>query len=513
MEDRDEKDNEDVHDKPEAHDDKKKGKRGKFETQLCDNKMTFTECELAILRHAIDESERIQGERLARSPEMKAIIDILEEFLIRKKRICYGGTAINNILPKYAQFYNRDIEIPDYDFFSPTALEDAKELADIYHNRGYDEVEAKAGMHFGTFKVYVNFIPVADITQMYEPVYKALYKESLSIAGIRYASPHFLRMSMYLELSRPNGDVSRWEKVLKRLTLLNKHYPFVSEDLNCDSVEFQRHLDQNTEQAEKMYITIRDSFIDQGAVFFGGYAIRMYSKYMPEKYRKIIEKNPDFDVLSENAAQSATIVKENLVENGFHKVRVVEHPEIGEIIPEHYEIKVGKDTVACIYSPIACHNYNTITVDKKQVKVATIDTMLSFYLAFIFANKYSLFRERILCMAKFLFEVEERNRLEQRGLLRRFSMSCIGKQPSIEDIRVEKSEKFRELKKTSEEYEMWFLKYNPADKKTKTRKQLDKGENKKQHNGEPNKNKNPKNKTFKKIRTLAESWLFKNIEK
>ena len=37
-------------------------------------------------------------------------------------------------------------------------------------------------------------------------------------------------MSAYLELSRPFGDVSRWEKVLKRLTLLNKHYPLNSED-------------------------------------------------------------------------------------------------------------------------------------------------------------------------------------------------------------------------------------------------------------------------------------------
>ena len=31
--------------------------------------------------------------------------------------------------------------------------------------------------------------------------------------------PNYLRMAMYLELSRPDGDVSRWEKVLKRLTL------------------------------------------------------------------------------------------------------------------------------------------------------------------------------------------------------------------------------------------------------------------------------------------------------
>lgn len=476
----------------------------KFGTHLCDNKMTFQECELAILRHAVDESERIQGERLAHSPEIKVIIDILEEFLIRKKRICYGGTAINNILPKYAQFYNRDIEIPDYDFFSPTALEDAKELADIYHSKGYSEVEAKSGMHVGTFKVYVNFIPVADITQMYAPVYRALFKDSIHIAGIYYASPHFLRMSMYLELSRPQGDVSRWEKVLKRLTLLNKHYPFISEELNCDTVEFQRQLDENTEQAEMMYITIRDSFIDQGVVFFGGYAIRMYSKYMPEKYRKIIEKNPDFDVLSENAEQSATIVKDRLINRGFKKVRIIKHEEIGEIIPEHYEIRVAKDTVACVYSPIACHNYNTITVDKKEVRVATIDTMLSFYLAFIFAGKYSLFRERILCMSKFLFEVEERNRLEQRGLLKRFSMNCIGTQPTLEDMRVEKSKKFRELKKNSDEYEMWFLKYNPSEKKTRRRKRLSKDNNVDEENI---KKTSPKNKTIKKFRSLAESWF------
>lgn len=449
---------------------KKTYKNNKFASKLCNNAMTFHECELAILRHAVDNSDRIQRKMQAQSQEINEIMDILEKFLIRKKRICYGGTAINNILPKYDQFYNREIDIPDYDFFSPNALKDAKELADIYYSHGYNEVEAKSGMHVGTFKIYVNFISIADITYIDKAIYDSLYKESLTIAGIKYASPNFLRMSMYLELSRPNGDVSRWEKVLKRLTLLNKHYPFVSEDLQCDRVEFQRHLDQNSEQSEKMYMTILDSFIADGVVFFGGYAIRMYSKYMPEKYRRIIEKNPDFDVLSEDAEKTATIVKDQLEEHGFKKIRVVYNQPIGEIIPEHYEIHVGKDTVACIYSPIACHNYNTIKLDEKIINVATIDTMLSFYLAFTFANKYNLFRERILCMSKFLFEVEERNRLEQRGLLKRFSMKCIGNQPTLQDIRSEKSKKFKELKKDSEEYDMWFLKYNPTVEKRKTRR-------------------------------------------
>jgi hypothetical protein len=433
----------------------------KYNTDLCDEKLTFQECELAILRHAVDETEKIQGVKKAQSEDVKKIIKIVEDFILRKKLICYGGTAINNILPKYAQFYNKDIEIPDYDFFSPDALADAKELADIYYSTGYSDVEAKSGVHPGTYKVFVNFIPVADITFLEKSLFNAIGGESISVAGIRYAPPNYLRMSMYLELSRPQGDVSRWEKVLKRLTLLNKYYPLAK--INCETVDFQRELESNQEDSEKIYFTVRDSFIEQGVVFFGGYASSLYSKYMPENQRKLIKKIPDFDVLSEEPERTALIVLEKLEDIGIKNVKQIIHPAVGEIIPERIEILVGKETIAYIYRPIACHNYNTIEMNDKEINVATIDTMLSFYLAFIYSYKYSYFKERILCMAKFLFEVEEKNRLEQKGLLKRFSLKCYGQQPTLEDIRAEKAEKFKELKRGTPEYEMWFLKYSPKD--------------------------------------------------
>jgi hypothetical protein len=94
--------------------------------------LTFSDCELAILRTAIDKAEEIQGRKAANSSEVKRIIGIVENFLRKKSLICYGGTAINNILPKQDQFYNTDIEIPDYDFYSSNALNDSKELVDIY---------------------------------------------------------------------------------------------------------------------------------------------------------------------------------------------------------------------------------------------------------------------------------------------------------------------------------------------------------------------------------------------
>lgn len=437
----------------------------RYKTNLCDRKMSFQDCELAILRHAVDEVEKKKGQQAVSSPDVEKMIKIVEDFLIRKKLVCYGGTAINNILPKYAQFYDRNVELPDYDFFSPNALDDAKELANIYYKHGYTEVEAKAGMHFGTFKVYVNFISVADITEIHPILFTTLRKEAITISGIKYAPPNYLRMGMYLELSRPDGDVTRWEKVLKRINLLNKYYPLKTET-QCRTVDFQRGLDnkENMGISDKIYYLVRDAFIDQGCIFLGGYGASLYTKYMPKSGDHAANKNPDFDVLTEDAERAAILVREKLVENGITKVKLVKHTSLGEIIPASIEIIVNSDTVAFVYLPLSCHGYNEIKIENKKVRVATIDTMLSFYLAFLYANKPYLDKERILCLSTYLFNVEQQNRLLQRGLLKRFNTECYGSQKTLEDIRTEKAKKYEELKSmvNSREYEMWFLKYNPA---------------------------------------------------
>jgi hypothetical protein len=419
--------------------------------------------------------------------------------------VCYGGTAINNILPTYAQFYNRDVEIPDYDFFSDRALEDAKELADIYYNSGYSEVEAKSGMHYGTFKVYVNFIPVADITYLEEQIYKSIQKEAITRAGIKYAPPNFLRMSMFLELSRPLGDVSRWEKVLKRLTLLNKYYPLKTN--SCATVDFQRVMEHDTNLSEKLYLTVRDTLIDQGVIFFGGYATSLYSRYMPASRSKNVKKIPDFDVLSEDIDTCSLIVLESLKEAGFTGCRQIKHDAIGELIPERIEILVGKETLAFIYKPIACHNYNTITIGEKQINVATIDTMLSFYLAFIYADLPYFDKDRILCMAEYLFDVEQQNRLVQKGLLKRFTITCYGKQHRLEDIRAEKAQQYKELaeKRGTKEYDMWFLKYSPENIRKKS------GTESKKSLTEKEKPKKAKNTTVKKTKQVRFMEIFKPL--
>ncbi len=452
----------------------------------CKN-LNFEDCELAILRQAVDTAEEKQGKIAANSPEVKRIIGIVENYIRQKQLICYGGTAINNILPKQDQFYNTDVEIPDYDFYSSNALTNAKELVDTYIKEGFVEVEAKSGQHHGTYKVFVNFIPVADITSLPKELFNAIKKEAIRVAGIYYAPPNLLRMSMYLELSRPEGDVSRWEKVLKRLTLLNRNYPLTAHQ--CSHIDFQRKLSstetdlgkgigvsdmsdsdisgKKISKSEEIYETVKSTLMDQGVVFFGGYAVSLYSQYMPPHLRKQLEKIPDFDVLAEDPLIVAQIVKERLNDINIKDVKIIKRPAVGEIIAPHYEIRVGKDVISFIYEPIACHSYNIIKQQGYEIKVATIDTMLSFYLAFLYANRPYYDKDRILCMSKYLFEVQEKNRLQQKGLLKRFSVNCMGHQETVEQMRAEKTTKFAELKdkKGTSEYDEWFLRYRPLDTK------------------------------------------------
>jgi hypothetical protein len=210
--------------------------------------------------------------------------------------------------------------------------------------------------------------------------------------------------------------------------------------------------------------------VDQGVVFFGGYALSQYSKYMPKEFQRKVNQIPDFDVFVENPQSVAEIVKERLEDIHVKNVTIIRHEAVGELVAMHYEIRVGKEMICFIYEPIACHSYNVIQDSGYKIKIATIDTIMSFYLAFIYINRPYYSVERLLCMSAFLFEVQQRNRLEQRGLLKRFSIQCVGHQETVEEMRAHKSEKFKELKdkRGTVEYEEYFLRYRPNEKETPT---------------------------------------------
>jgi len=404
--------------------------------------------QIELLKKAVEEAEEKNKIKLLNTDGVKKIFEIVESFIKNNKGICYGGTAINNILPLKDQFY-KPHDIPDYDFFSKTPMEDAIKLCDIYYKSGFQHVEAKSGLHAGTYKVFVDFIPVADITFIESKFFDNIIKECIKKGGILYAPPNFLRMAMYVELSRPDGDVSRWEKVFIRLELLNKYYPIKEKCVSASP----------SPQNSTLFKTLLKTFSKNNVVFFGGYALSMYSELF-------LNALTFFDVISINAKKVADESVDQLQKLNIH-ASVVVHEEVSGYIGKSYEITVDKRPVAFIYEPIACYNYNTVVKNGIKINIATTDTMLSFYFMFLYINE-DYETNRIICMCRDIIKLQEKN----EKLMKRFTLNCIGTQKTQRDIFFEKDLLFQKYKnnKSNKNFTDAFFRYKPDEKLDKPRK-------------------------------------------
>lgn len=93
------------------------------------------------------------------------------------------------------------------------------------------------------------------------------------------------------------------------MNLLDEHWPLKT--YNCHNIQFQRPLDSYQNDSEKLYFILRDILANQGVLFLGGYATRLFAKNNDSK-DNIVKKIPDFDVLSDDAETVCTIIIERL---------------------------------------------------------------------------------------------------------------------------------------------------------------------------------------------------------
>ena len=130
----------------------------------CDKSMTYEECELAILRSAVDKAQDIKGYITTNSREIKDIISVVEEFIISKQLIAYGGTAINNILPEHAQFYDKK---KAKDRRGITIYQNNEKVQSAYYDyknnkRIGDKPSAIVGTKLGSNEPSYDFTPVSE---------------------------------------------------------------------------------------------------------------------------------------------------------------------------------------------------------------------------------------------------------------------------------------------------------------------------------------------------------------
>lgn len=414
--------------------------------------------ETSIEKIAEQAQDQIDKE-VASDPLLKKAIDIVAKFLRRNRVMCYGGTAINNILPPEDQFYDISVEVPDYDFFSETPQEHAIEIADQLVAVGFTSVEVKPGAHLGTFKVFANYVGVADISHIEEDIFDKLWKESVVKERIHYVPPNFLRMSVYLELSRPKGDVSRWKKVYTRLQLLNKHYP-----ITCPKPEIKINDEYLTQNLKNK---IEDVLIEDKIILLGFNASILNARDKREWMLPL-----DLLVTPEKRHETA-----KKLSSFFEQPTLVIHQKAyAELLPAYTDIvdQENHDTLIRIYETDACHSYHET---KNKLMIASIPTLLRFFLSILYAPKkyFENFPEqRFVCTAERLIQMANDNLPRRYKLLT--PITCLGVQKTLIDMRAEKSELFEKVGKnrSSPEFLEYFFTYTPTSLDKTKRKEVKK---------------------------------------
>lgn len=378
-----------------------------------------------------------------------AYFKLIEDFIKKNELICYGGTAINNYLPKEKQFYEDD-DIPDYDCFSVKSLIHAVELANLLTKNNIENIEVKSAMFKGTYKIFINFIPIVDFTHIEKDVFLNIYNKAHTINNLLFAPPSYLKISLYQELSRPLGDLSRWEKVYNRLELLNKYHPlYVS---NCS---INARDNPETEEYKEINNTIIDIIKKEKYVVFGDYGLSYYLKFFPKKYQKM-----------ERTIHLPFILIDNIdIILQLLPFKYTIHKFSYHFTNDFYQIIYNNYPVLYVFITNSCQSYNEIN----GLKIATIDTILSIYYALTFLSFNFFNIHKILSYCYLLHNIKE-----TKGICRRFYLPCIGNQESIEDLRAERNLKYKIYKKTKSKkiYNEYFFQYKPVISKNKTIKKI-----------------------------------------
>jgi hypothetical protein len=391
-------------------------------------------------------------------------IEIVEGFLRKTHRLCYGGQAINAHLPKKHKFYDPEYTIPDYDFFTPHQEDDIQELGKMLRSAGFTEISDREGMHKGTKKLYVNYIPVADLTQLDEKLYTLLSDREFKSDGISYMDSNTLRMLMYLELSRPKGEVERWSKVYERLLLLNEFAPTTP----CLQKKFPKHL-----LSSKEIDSIMDFVIKEHRVFAGADVVGFYKhsfgktpngKWLLNTRQPIYFYTPDLEADTKHFTYE--------LQHSSSRRTYITHVESkgGDLIPRMTIFLRNKVPFLVLMAETACHSYYNVPIKyEKMMRVATIDTLVTLFFSLSLLKYKYMSLGATECLAKELVEISYRARNHPDTFPFPFiSLLCSGHQkglPSLIRDKVIRIKEQREAMKKTTRRQTQKLKPKPSEEK------------------------------------------------
>lgn len=429
--------------------------------------------QLEIVKSAAQLAKTEIDNQSAHDESLLLAIRLVEDFLRSKHRVCYGGQAINAYLPKEHKFYDPEYSIPDYDFFTPSQIDDLKVLIHSLYEAGFVEVSAREGMHEGTIKLYVNYIPVADLTAIDPRIYRTLARRSHAFDGISYIDPNSLRMLMHLELSRPRGEVTRWEKVFERLVLFNEFVPlsgrkqvatsggsefvplkgykqgatsggdeFVPLSGRSERTVGGKKAFKDTLSATQVQFLLR-YMIQNQRMFAGGELVPFYDNAVSKNQQNLsyfLTSKKPIIFFSPDPKVDAARIKSEL---GARVKTSVFYNEGLDVIPSIHVLYSGRSTLVIIVEQSACHSYINIGIKDDIVtglshsilRIASMDTLITLFFSLGFVQNRFFDRGAMDSLANQLVEISIHARRNAEHTIFPFlSIRCAGHQTSLPSL-------------------------------------------------------------------------------
>ena len=282
--------------------------------------------------------EDIQERRTQGFDDIERALDIVREFLIRKKRILYGGMSIDISLKLsgHPGIYADDA-VPDYDFYSPDIEGDSDEIAKILLDAGFTGVYAQNAQHATTRRVKINYANnVADVSYMPKEIYDRIPTQMYK--GMRVTHPIFQWMDMHRALSQPFEKPPQ-EVISHRVYKDIKRYRLMYDEYG---VPYKKDFVNKFRTADDSLIVNLDL---SGSNMFGGYQayaiLHTFLYFMIDKhslFHKVLDDTGTLSGIQELLNKSAIA----MMRTDTHSIRF-EFPKAKEIGLAHHRLNIITD--------------------------------------------------------------------------------------------------------------------------------------------------------------------------
>jgi hypothetical protein len=366
----------------------------------------YVKDDIELLAQNIDQiNEKIERKQLEmyepNNKERQEITKLILDFIKTNKRKIYGGYALNNLIidKDIKEGFYKDYQTPDVDFYSPSPIEDLINLCNILHKAGYKRVVGKEARHVDTYSIIVNFQLYCDISYVPKNIYNRMpFKE---IKGLNYIHPFFMAIDYLRMITDPLASYWRIEKSLKRMILLQKHYPLPTINKPIEIIDSTPEFDKSVEIITK-FLTTRKS-----CIVIGFYAYDYFIEKSETKNKNIKTINiPYHEIISTNYKTDFEEINDLLKkEFGPERVTHKEYFPFFQFTGYSVEILIDNEVVCIIYS----HNNKclpylqvpaVIFPDGKEKKITGDITLGTFSLTLLYAQimtiKYRVINDRTM---------------------------------------------------------------------------------------------------------------------